>query len=165
MQVDTKYLKDNLNNIFSPVVSTDSVYDSNGENLTNLLQNLNGFSNTYDNGTIKCTYGTIGRIKYSFGYMIGNADYCISYDSPATDSDTFPYLANYMTITICQNNFFTNEDNRIIQLTPKLTRFATPILVQFSGWAKNSFNFRAFYKQMGCTITSDFILYFSVFEF
>lgn len=117
MNVNIKYLKDENNNIVSPVTNTDAVFNSNGDNLSSLLENLNMYStNEIQIGTWvdgKPTYRTVVKVtptisnseysRYEFTHKISDIDVITKVYAFARNSygETWPLPTNSSSSTIC----------------------------------------------------------------
>lgn len=106
MQVQGKYLKDEDKNIISPITSTDTVFGSGGQNLTNILDNVKSLNSVpvgtiieYVNSTIPegwllCNGAEISRTQYSELFSVIGTTYG---EGDGITTFNLPLRAGYMT--------------------------------------------------------------------
>lgn len=111
MNVNAVYLKDSNDNIVSPVVSTNSIFDTNGNNLNNILATLGSLESVpvgtiieYTNNSIPdnyllCNGDEISRTTYSELFEVIGTQY-----GEGDGSTTFnlPYKVGYVSTSITE---------------------------------------------------------------
>lgn len=118
MNVNVKYLKDESDNIVSPVTSTDSVYTGNNTQLTNIIQN----------GTFSRTQLFSGETNTSFNLS-----------EPAQNFDLiemncyvyYDYRCTYFTIVPTKTSSFNSMISRMAIAAGSGTWFGTSSFIKF----------------------------------